>query len=116
MMEVPAELAGLILQWVEATSFYIGSGADEVSYVSAQGIRQGCKLSPTLWVCISVCVLRALDGVLGSSWSQQHAVGFADDLHFRWHFEDVGGLHAALQQAGVVLSKLQPTQAQDQPG
>ena len=107
MMAVPAELTGLILQWVEATSFYIGSGADEVSYASAQGIRQGCKLSPTLWVCISVYVLRALDGVLSSNWSQQHAVGFADDLHFRWHFEDVGGLHAALQQAGAVLSKLQ---------
>ena len=64
MMEVPCELTGLIMQWVEATSFYIGSGTDEVSYTSDRGIRQGCKLSPTLWVCVSVYLLRSLDLVL----------------------------------------------------
>ena len=107
MMEVPSELTGLIMQWVEATSFYIGSGTDEVSYTSDRGIRQGCKLSPTLWVCVSVYLLRSLDLVLREGWSKQHAVGFADDLHFRWRFDDVAGLHAALNEAGTVLSKLQ---------
>ncbi|CAE7214910.1 unnamed protein product [Symbiodinium sp. CCMP2592] len=104
---VPTALRELILQWVEATSFYIGNGADAACYSSDKGFRQGCKLSPTLWVCVSVYVLRALDGVLSSGWSKQHTVGFADDLHFRWRFDDVAGLLTSLEQAGIVLSKLQ---------
>ena len=106
MMQVPPALLGLIMQWVQATSFHLGSGQHAVCYDSVQGIRQGCKLSPTLWVCVSVYLLRALDNILQEGWCAQHATGFADDLHFRWRFDTVTGLHTALMQAGAVLSKL----------
>ncbi|CAE7560197.1 pol [Symbiodinium sp. CCMP2592] len=103
---VPADLIGIIMQWVHSTKFHIGGHPDEVQYGSDKGIRQGCKLSPTLWVCISVYLLRHMDNTLGLNWCQQHGVGFADDLHFRWRFEDVAGMQLALKQAGTVLQLL----------
>ncbi|CAE7237188.1 pol [Symbiodinium sp. CCMP2592] len=106
MMEVPADLIGIIMQWVHSTRFHIGGRPDEVQYGSDKGIRQGCKLSPTLWVCVSVYLLRHIDNALGLNWCQQHGVGFADDLHFRWRFEDVAGMQLALKQAGTVLQLL----------
>ncbi|CAE7739597.1 pol, partial [Symbiodinium sp. CCMP2592] len=106
MLEVPADLIGIIMQWVHSTKFHIGGHPDEVQYGSDKGIRQGCKLSPTLWVCISVYLLRRMDNTLGLNWCQQHGVGFADDLHFRWRFEDVAGMQLALKQAGTVLQLL----------
>ena len=108
-LEVPRDLGDLIMRWVQATTFHIYTHkADaQCSYQSVQGIRQGCKLSPTLWCCLFAYILHRLDQVLGNQWSQQHLVGFADDLRLRWLFNDRQGIHNALKEAGCALSQLE---------
>ena len=104
-----ADLRDLILRWVQATTFHIHKADAQHSYSSAQGIRQGCKLSPTEWRCLFTYILHQLDQNLGGQWCQQHLVGVADDLHLRWLFTDRPGIDKALQEAGCALSQLEDT-------
>ena len=106
-LEVPTDLQELIKRWVQATTFHIHKADTQCSYSSDKGIRQGCKLSPTLWCCLFAYILHRIDQALGMPWSQQHLVGFADDLHLRWLFRDRSGINSALQEAGTVLSLLE---------
>ena len=106
-LAVPEDLRDLILRWVQATTFHISKADAQYSYSSVRGIRQGCKLSPTLWCCLFTYILHRLDQTLGQCWSQQHLVGFADDLHLRWLFSDRAGINKALGEAGCALSLLE---------
>ena len=106
-LEVPHELADIILRWVQNTHFHIDKAGHRDSYYSSSGVRQGCKLSPTLWCCLSVFVLHKLDQCFDTSWCVDHLLGFADDVHLRWEFQDSEGLHRARKEAGVTLSMLE---------
>ena len=106
-LEVPDDLVDVILRWTQNTVFHIDKADASESYHSSTGIRQGCKLSPTLWCCLSVYLLHVFDGQLGMQWCREHLVGFADDVHFRWEFQDSAGLLQARQEAGSALSMLE---------
>ena len=106
-LEVPDDLMDVILRWTQNTVFHIDKADASESYHSSTGIRQGCKLSPTLWCCLSVYLLHVFDGQLGMQWCREHLVGFADDVHFRWEFQDSAGLLQARQEAGSALSMLE---------
>ena len=106
-LEVPTDLQELLKRWVQATTFHIQKAETHCSYSSEKGIRQGCKLSPTLWCCLFVHVLHRIDQAMDKSWSQQHLIGFADDLRLRWLFNDRSGIDKALREAGQVLSLLE---------
>ena len=41
---------------------------------------------------------------MGNGWTQQHLVGFADDVHLRWTFDDRIGLDRSMKEAGQTLS------------
>ena len=106
-LAVPEDLRDLILRWVQATTFHTHKADAQYSYSSVQGIRQGCKLSPTLWCCLFTYILHRLDQTLGQQWSQQHLVVSADDLRLRWLFSDRAGINKALGEAGRALSLLE---------
>lgn len=103
LMQVPDQLRCLILQWVETTTFHVVQDDAEAAFSSGRGIRQGCRLSPSLWVCISVYLLHSLEQEMGQRWCNDHLVGFADDTHLRWDIHDVAQLHQAMEQAHRVL-------------
>ena len=52
-------------------------------------------------------ILHRIDQALDQQWSQQHLIGFADDLHLRWLFRDRSGIDMASQEAEKVLSLLE---------
>ena len=106
-LQVPDDLADVILRWTQQTVFHIEKAGASESYQSSTGIRQGCKLSPTLWCCMFVYVLHVFDGQLGAQWCLDHLLGFADDIHMRWEFSDKAGLMQALKEAGQALSILE---------
>ena len=64
-LEVPDDLVDVILRWTQNTVFHIDKADASESYHSSTGIRQGCKLSPTLWCCLSTYLLHVFDGKLG---------------------------------------------------
>ncbi|CAE7216565.1 pol [Symbiodinium sp. CCMP2592] len=99
-LEVPDDLTDVILRWTQNTIFHIDKADASEQYHSSTGIRQGCKLSPTLWCCLFTYVLHVLDQQLGTEWSLEHLLGFADDIHLRWEFQDRDGLLKARAEAG----------------
>ncbi|CAE7196500.1 pol [Symbiodinium sp. CCMP2592] len=106
-LEVPDDLTDVILRWTQNTVFHIDKADASEQYHSSTGIRQGCKLSPTLWCCLYTYVLHVLDQQLGAEWSLEHLLGFADDTHLRWEFQDREGLLKARVEAGRALSILE---------
>ncbi|CAE7862461.1 unnamed protein product, partial [Symbiodinium necroappetens] len=107
MMKVPEELRSLIMQWVETTTFHVVQDDEDEMFAASRGIRQGCWLSPTLWVCVSVFLLHTIEQELGERWCNDHLVGFADDTHLRWDIFTAPQLHQALDQAHRVLHILE---------
>ena len=106
-LAVPADLSYVIMSWVHATAFHVLKDGHTESYDSVRGIRQGCKLSPTLWCCISVLLTHKLNEQLGANWCQQHGVFFADDTHMRWNIESLQELDQACAQASKALGILE---------
>ena len=75
-------------------------------FATTQGIRQGCKLSPSLWNCVIIYVTHTLEQRLGPLWCTKHLVGFADDKLFKWSFANVSDVSAAIQEARCILQVL----------
>ena len=107
LLDVPADLQDILLKWTAATSYHIVQDSDDHHFGSDKGVRQGCRLSPTLWLCISYVIVHKIEAALGSGWCREHLVGFADDIHLRWEFTEAAQLHDALSQADQVLSLLE---------
>ena len=107
LLGVPRELQDSILKWTAATSYHIVQDEADHHFGSDKGVRQGCRLSPTLWLCISYVITYKIEAVLGKHWCREHFVGFADDTHLRWEFSEAAQLHAALLQADKVLTLLE---------
>ena len=107
LMRVPEDLRCLIMQWVESTTFHVTQDDAEAEFSSTRGIRQGCRLSPSLWVCVSVFLLHLIEQEMGPTWCNNHLVGFADDTHLRWDVTEAAHLHQAMEQAHRVLQLLE---------
>ena len=75
----------------------------DTNNVSAQGIRQGCRLSPSLWNCVVVYLTHLLEQRLGTDWCRQHQVGSADDNLFQWTFHSRDEVTQAIHEAGVII-------------
>ena len=107
LLQVPLPLVDIIMRWVQDTTYHINQDDCEETFTSRRGVRQGCKLSPTLWCCIMVFIAHSLDHSLGARWCLEHLVGFADDLHLRWTFSTLAEMHTALRQAAQALAILE---------
>ncbi|CAE7876896.1 pol, partial [Symbiodinium necroappetens] len=104
---VPSDLVNLLMRWVQDTEYHIVQDDVDVNFSSRQGIRQGCKLSPTLWGCIMVYIVHEIERVLGADWCLEHLVNYADDTHLRWAFSSLQGMHGAMAQASRTLEILE---------
>ena len=68
LLDVPADLQDILLKWTAATSYHIVQDSDDHHFGSDKGVRQGCRLSPTLWLCISYVIVHKIEAALGSGW------------------------------------------------
>eukprot|EP00435_Cladocopium_sp_Y103_P007033 s5033_g2.t1 len=79
-LDIPAELCALIAAWHSQTHYFVGS--ETVTAVKVgRGVRQGCKLAPSLWLSWIHRLLTLLIPRTGFTWIQQHVTIFADDIH-----------------------------------
>ena len=103
---VPAGLRSLLLRWVHAGHYVVACGGHQRRFATSQGIRQGCKLSPSLWNCIIIYVTHVMEQRLGHQWCKPHLIGFADDNLYRWSFEQLNDVQAAIREASIILQTL----------
>ena len=76
--------------------------------VSTTGIKQGCKLAPTLFSMLTGTIFRELIALVGVQAVVDYLTGYADDLtvHREIHsMEDLGGAHALIEQLLALVRK-----------
>ena len=76
--------------------------------VSTTGIKQGCKLAPTLFSMLTGTIFRELIALVGTQAVADYLTGYADDLtvHREIHsMEDLGRAHALIEQLLALVRK-----------
>ena len=80
----------------------------EGQVVSTTGIKQGCKLAPTLFSMLTGTIFRELIALVGVQAVVDYLTGYADDLtvHREIHsMEDLGRAHALIEQLLALVRK-----------
>ena len=83
---MPGPLVTAIMQW-HANMFYHLDVAGHQDHVRCgRGLRQGCPLSPTLWVCVTAVILEKIQQATSRAWMETMLTFFADDILEAWEF------------------------------
>ena len=91
----------------ESTYSFRAQG-QEGQVVSTTGIKQGCKLAPTLFAMLTGTIFRELIALVGVQAVVDYLTGCADDLtvHREIHsMEDLGRAHALIEQLLALVRK-----------
>ena len=100
---VPTALRSVLLRWVHAVHYVVQREGHSQRFGTTQGIRQGCRLSPSLWNCVVIYITYLLEQKLGSEWCRQRLVGYADDNLFKWTFHSKAEVAKALEEVEVII-------------
>ena len=101
-LQAPAELVSLIM-YIHDQALIVISRQDLTAEVGmGRGIRQGCGLSPLLWLGFTLLLFDQLQTVL----PENALTAFADDFHVQWQFWQPRDFHNAIGQIPRVLHTL----------
>ena len=74
---------------------------------TTQGIKQGCKIAPFLFVSYTIMVMEILIQRIGHQWVQEGLTIFADDHWAAWKVEDRHTLGRSLKEIQTVIDVLE---------
>ena len=92
--------------------FHYKAGSCRSSFVPTNGLKQGCKVAPSLWVWYTLALMDALDKQLPEGWVRNILTLFADDCWASWLLYSVEDLRRALRELTILLSTLEHFQMQ----
>ena len=101
-IQAPAELISLIMYIHDNALLVISKNDREAELSMGQGIRQGCGLSPLLWIGFTLLIFDRLQEVLPAD----ALTGYADDFHAQWQFEHPRDFRNACANIPVILHTL----------
>ena len=104
-LEIDEDTIQLTLALHQA-SYHIKHHQQEGSIALRNGIRQGCVLSPLLWVCVTTYMLHCLSQRTSPEWVRDEVTAFADDFicSFTLHkVDDAQLMSQRIQQLFLVL-------------
>ncbi|CAE7703526.1 unnamed protein product [Symbiodinium necroappetens] len=87
--------------------FLYKAGSCRSSFVTSNGLKQGCKVAPSLWVWYTLALMDALEKQLPEGWVQNVLTLFADDCWASWLLHSLDDLRKALRELTVLLSTLE---------
>ena len=100
--QIPDNLRVLVMMWLEGAL----QGADGTLAVNVRrGVRQGCVLSPLLYVLVVARIHRKLQASMGAE-ADQMLDYYADDTLFHAEFDTLQGFRLALAKAEKLLEHL----------
>ena len=97
------DLITLILYIHDSARILISRQNLEASVNMGRGVRQGCGLSPLLWICFTLLIHDRLSAYI----PLEAQTSYADDFHLQWEFETEQGCRNACRTVPKVISELQ---------
>ena len=101
-LQTPAELISLIMYIHDNALIVIGRHDRTTSVGMGRGIRQGCGLSPLLWLGFTLLLIDQLQTVL----PKDALTAFADDFHVQWQFQQPRDFVNAIGHIPLILNVL----------
>ncbi|CAE7725871.1 unnamed protein product [Symbiodinium sp. CCMP2592] len=112
-LEVSEDTISLILE-LHRAQYHVKHNRQEGCIDLCNGIRQGCVLSPLLWVCVTTYMLHNLAERSSAQWTEEDVTAFADDFisTFQLHsIRDATRMLQRIQHLFAVLEEVDVTQA-----
>eukprot|EP00435_Cladocopium_sp_Y103_P027159 s2933_g6.t1 len=109
-LQVSAEICSILAAWYSQTYYHVSSGPSSTPVLIGKGVKQGCKISPTLWLAFLHQLFEKLIPKTGLAWIRDHITVFADDLHLSGGFKNKAEFLALLTNIGHVLDILEEMQ------
>ena len=104
---MPAELINTIVHWHNTIQYHVQVADLKETIHCGRGLRQGCTLSPTLWVAITSHVLYMLGQTVTEEWIRDQLTLFADDVLGQWSFNSEQDLTFMLHCMDAIFSVLE---------
>ena len=96
-------LITLILYIHDKAQILIRRQNSEAFVNMGRGVRQGCGLSPLLWICFTLLIHDRLSAYV----PLEAQTSYADDFHLQWEFTTEQGCRNACRTVPKVISELQ---------
>ena len=104
---MPHSLVQAIAQWHNGVEYHLQVSRQETQVKCGRGLRQGCTMSPTLWVAVLGLILERIGEATDSHWMRQMMTFFADDILEKWEFREMGDLDWFLRCIGCAFQILE---------
>ena len=98
----PEDLISLIMYMHSRAELVLQRHEREASARMGRGVRQGCGLSPLLWLSFTVLIFDKLNSYLPDN----ALTGYADDFHAQWKFKHPREFSQAVSQIRCIIHDL----------
>ena len=98
-----AELITLVLYIHDHARVIVSRHAQTAAVGMGRGVRQGCGLSPLLWIAFTLLLHHRFSSYIPA----ESQTSYADDFHLQWEFSTEQGCRAACQTIPRILADLQ---------
>ena len=113
-LNIDPGLVALITEWHCHTEYILWHEQQAYAIPTGKGVRQGCRIAPTLWISYTVALLQEIAARTSTQWVRDHVTLFADDIHAGLAFfssqqlldsiSGLGHLLDALEHLGLTIS------------
>ena len=105
--QVPGILINAVQQLHRDARYIFSTATQSGSVTTTNGIKQGCRAAPTLWVSLTVLILEHLIQFRSLSWVQRILTLFADDFCGYWTLRSTHDLEQFIQDLTLLVETLE---------
>ena len=105
--QVPHAVVEVIQRLHTGARFVYQAGPHTAAFVPTNGLKQGCKVAPCLWVWYTIALFDTLEARLSETWVRHTPTIFADDCWAHWLLKSSDDLQRALRELQILLCTLE---------
>ena len=105
--QVPGAVIDAVQRLHTGSKFVYKAGSHQEEFVPTNGLKQGCKIAPCLWVWYTMALFDTLAQRLTENWVRDTPTLFADDCWASWLIKSTGDLQRALRELQILLCTLE---------